>query len=124
MPIAHAHQSKSSGVRGVAKEAIAPPLEVLEPQNYKVPAPKTRVGSEGPSRVSLARSKLMTKKFPGLKDKRGPAQNIRILFKTTIGPLSAGMDAFRFLTPFYFLRLANITLASEGTDSAPSPLEI
>ena len=47
MPIAHAHQSKSSGVRGVAKEAIAPPLEVLEPQNYKVPAPKTRVGSEG-----------------------------------------------------------------------------
>ena len=46
MPIAHAHQSKSSGVRGVAKEAIAPPLEVLEPQNYKVPAPKTRVGSE------------------------------------------------------------------------------
>ena len=47
MPIAHAHQSKSSGVRGVAKEAIAPPLEVLEPQNYKVPAPKTREGSEG-----------------------------------------------------------------------------
>ena len=45
MPIAHAHQSKASGVR--AKEAIAPPVEVLEHQNYKVPAPKTRVGSEG-----------------------------------------------------------------------------
>ena len=42
----------------------------------------------------------MTKKFPGLKDKRGPAQNIRILFKTTIGSLSSGMDAFRFLTLF------------------------
>ena len=35
------------GVRGVAKEAIAPPLEVLEPPNYKVPAHKTRVCSEG-----------------------------------------------------------------------------
>ena len=42
----NAHQSRSPGVRGVAKEVIAPPLEVLEPPNYKVPAPKSRVGSE------------------------------------------------------------------------------
>ena len=42
----------------------------------------------------------MTKKFPGLKDKRGPSQNIIILFKTAIGPLSSGMDAFRSLTLF------------------------
>ena len=47
MPVVHAHQRKSPGVRGVAKEAIAPPLEILEPPNYKVPAPKPRVGSEG-----------------------------------------------------------------------------
>ena len=42
----------------------------------------------------------MTKQFPGLKDKRGPSQNIRILFKTATGPLSSGMDAFRSLTLF------------------------
>ena len=42
----------------------------------------------------------MTKKFPGLKDKRGPSQNIRILFKTAIGSLSSGMDAFRSLNLF------------------------
>ena len=41
------HWGGGGGVRGVAKEAIAPPLEVLEPPNYKVPAPKPRVGSEG-----------------------------------------------------------------------------
>ena len=41
-------KGKSLGVRGVAKEAIAPPLEVLGPPTYKVPAPKPRVGSEGP----------------------------------------------------------------------------
>ena len=42
----------------------------------------------------------MTKKFSGLKDIRGPSQNIRILFKTAIGPLSSRMDAFRSLTLF------------------------
>ena len=42
----------------------------------------------------------MTKKFPGLKDKIGPSQNIRILFKTAIGPLSSGMGACRSLTLF------------------------
>ena len=43
----------------------------------------------------------MTKKFPGLKDKRGPSQNIRILLlKTAIGPLSSGIDAFRSSTLF------------------------
>ena len=39
------------GFRGVAKEAIAPPLEVLEPPNFKVPAPKgwfTLVRPSGP----------------------------------------------------------------------------
>ena len=122
MPIAHAHQSKSPGVMGVAKEPL--PWRSWSPRTTRFPLLKPKWAPKGPSRVSLARSKLMTKKFPGLKDKRGPAQNIRILFKTTIGPLSAGMDAFRFLTLFYFLRLANITLACEGTDSAPSPLEI
>ena len=39
-------KGKSPGVRGVAKEAIAPPLEVLGPPTYKVPAPKSRLGSE------------------------------------------------------------------------------
>ena len=39
-------KGKSPGVGGVAKEAIAPPLEVLGPPTYKVPAPKLRVGSE------------------------------------------------------------------------------
>ena len=42
----------------------------------------------------------MAKKFSGLKAKRGPSQNIRILFKTAIGPLSSGMDAFRSLNLF------------------------
>ena len=40
-------KGKSPEDRGVAKEAIASPLEVLGPPTYKVPAPKPRVGSEG-----------------------------------------------------------------------------
>ena len=98
MPIPN--KGKSPGVRGVAKEAIAPPLEVLGPRPTMFPLLNPERAPKGPTRVSLARNKLMTKEFPGLKDKRGPSQNTRILLKTAIGPLSSGIDAFRYLTLF------------------------
>ena len=63
----------------------------------------------------------MTKKFPGPKDKRGPSQNIRILLKTAIGPLSSGIDAFRSLTLFLTVGQYYVSLRRNRFCS-PAPL--
>ena len=103
--------------------AIAPSLEVLGPRPTRFPLLNPEWAPKGPSRASLARNKLMTKKFPGLKDKRGPSQNIRILLKTAIGPLSSGIDVFRSLTLFLTVGQYYVSLR-RNRFCPPSPLEI
>ena len=120
-------KGKSPGVpRCVAKEAIAPSLDVLGPRPTRFPLlnPEWAPWEKGPSRVSLARNKLMTKKFPGLKDKRGPSQNIIILLKTAIGPLSSGIDVFRYLILFLTVGQYYVSLRKNRFCPPPSPLEI
>ena len=67
----------------------------------------------------------MTIKFQGLKDNRGPSQNIRILLKTAIGPLSSGIDAFRSLTLFLTVGQYYVSLRrNRFCPPPPSPQEI